>query len=51
MNAMRIAAVVAVLLAFASAFLWNDEAVIRVGLALPAWIALEACWRLFDPER
>lgn len=52
MNAARIVLVAAGLAAFAThALLQEDRALALITFALPVWLALEACWRLLDPER
>jgi hypothetical protein len=49
MNAARITAVLALLGGYLVAALSQDEPTpYLVGLAVPAWLAVEACWRLFD---
>lgn len=51
MNAVRMALVLAVAAAYVAAVRTSgDPAVMALGLAPLAWIALEACWRLFDPR-
>jgi hypothetical protein len=52
MNTVRIALLLAVFGAYLAAALSQDDpAVSLLGLAMPAWLALEACWRLLDPKR
>ena len=52
MNAARITAVLALLGGYLVAALSQDHpAPYLVGLAVPTWLALEACWRLLDPKR
>jgi len=50
-NLVRIAVVLAIAAAYAAAVRASEvPAVTALGLAPLAWIALEACWRLFDPR-
>jgi len=52
MNALRIVAIFAVLgVLLELALSYEEPLVMLMGLALPGWIALEACWRIFDPNR
>jgi hypothetical protein len=51
MNAARITAVLALLGGYVVVALSQDNpAVDLLGLAVPVWLAMEACWRLFDPR-
>ncbi len=51
MNTARIALVVAGLAAFMIyAVSRDDPTVTLLGLGLPVWLALEACWHLLDPQ-
>jgi hypothetical protein len=46
---LRVVTLLAVLGAFLGIVLSYDEPLVMlVGLAVPAWIALEACWRFFE---
>lgn len=52
MNTVRIILLLALLGAYLAVSLSEDDpALALLGLALPAWLALEACWRLLDPKR
>jgi hypothetical protein len=50
-SAARLALLLGVVAAYVAAVRASEEpAVMALGLAPIAWIALEACWRLFDPR-
>ncbi len=52
MNTARIALVAAGLTSYATyALAQEDRALALITFALPVWLALEACWHLFDPRR
>jgi hypothetical protein len=52
MNPLRVASMFAVLgVLLALALSYEEPMVMLIGLALPGWIALEACWHVFDPNR
>jgi hypothetical protein len=51
MNGLRITAVLVLLGGYLVAVLSQDNpAVDLLGLAVPVWLAMEACWRLLEPR-